>query len=1017
MIKFTLYSPISIAICMLLIVSCDLFNAPVDANFFDKIDEEIAWANAARLDISLVLPSEWGNSPQAGRGRCFDERRQNETPREGYAFSVQFNPNPIYGDAQWRAYRTSDLLALGESWYISPASIAVLDSTDDEGNDHFKRLVSPDVIFSPEIGNLTSVTLTISDPVTIIPWTQPQPRLIAGSPPLDAHSSSHVFSANREIIRIFAAPVDANTLRFEKGFIEITGSNGENLEQLFFAPSYNADTYTLTILPRGEIPLNLVIEVKLGKNITSPGETEWLNPHVFSYTTVAADMAITSWRAEYQEAESRIEIQWRTDSNFQPTARYRLNAGPFQTVSYTDNNRMFIENIPAINYRSVREGIPVSGISMHTITLDLGEDITTIRMWNIPGMISRYNWYNKSDLIVHEIASLSDLLEMRDNVNSAGDESGSTLYILRNDIVIPDSWTPIGTAEYPFLGTFYGNGQTISINGGLDTSSADMGLFGVIDDALIRDVTVVYATAPITGPQRESHFGGITGKMEGNARIDNVIIRGALTYNVSGDNTAYVGGIAGLIAGTTSITNVWSGLNLTVNKKDPGLHSGLHVGGIAGSIRSFGANAGAKIHEVRVIGNINVDSRGNRTQLIEEDILAVGGLVGFIRGESHESRIELFQCDYQQGRIFIESGVGTVSVGGTVGLILQNALVSNSFSTARSIEIEKSGVGDLFLGGFLGSLCFIGTGEIERCYSEGLIFLDAQQGGAGIGISIGGFAGLWGLLEPDVPGLTGTISFSYSTSDVNALSYDIIKIGGFVGYSDGVIEYCYARGNVNVVYRGESEVGAGGFAGEAWDNIFDSYALGNVFVDVTENINLVYAGGLVGLSAGITRSFALGSVILQCKGDVDDFEVGGLIGQVHIYDDENDDLQLFPVINSAALGTSITMTGPFMGLFRTPGRVFGFSWAEDNSNNYAFNGMRVFYSLTYASNNPDLHDASFLSAHDRMHGADAHDGMFRDIAFWRDLGFNSEYWNFSTVVGRRHPVLRASPNGPWMGGQ
>ena len=64
-------------------VSCSLFNAPQQDDYFKKIDEEIAWANATRLTVNVAFPPEWGGSPQAGVNRCFDEKRANETPRAG----------------------------------------------------------------------------------------------------------------------------------------------------------------------------------------------------------------------------------------------------------------------------------------------------------------------------------------------------------------------------------------------------------------------------------------------------------------------------------------------------------------------------------------------------------------------------------------------------------------------------------------------------------------------------------------------------------------------------------------------------------------------------------------------------------------------------------------------------------------------------------------------------------------------------------------------------------------------
>jgi hypothetical protein len=53
-------------------------------------------------------------------------------------------------------------------------------------------------------------------------------------------------------------------------------------------------------------------------------------------------------------------------------------------------------------------------------------------------------------------------------------------------------------------------------------------------------------------------------------------------------------------------------------------------------------------------------------------------------------------------------------------------------------------------------------------------------------------------------------------------------------------------------------------------------------------------------------------------------------------------------------------------------------------------------------------------------------GIFRNRNFWKDavvadgsggLGFSEADWSFTTVESRCYPVLRASANGPVMGGQ
>ena len=61
---FTVIFSLLLVICSLF-TACDLLNAPTDPDYFQKIDEEIAWANAPRLTVHLSYDPEWGTSNPA----------------------------------------------------------------------------------------------------------------------------------------------------------------------------------------------------------------------------------------------------------------------------------------------------------------------------------------------------------------------------------------------------------------------------------------------------------------------------------------------------------------------------------------------------------------------------------------------------------------------------------------------------------------------------------------------------------------------------------------------------------------------------------------------------------------------------------------------------------------------------------------------------------------------------------------------------------------------------------------
>lgn len=105
---------------------------------------------------------------------------------------------------------------------------------------------------------------------------------------------------------------------------------------------------------------------------------------------------------------------------------------------------------------------------------------------------------------VYTVSTISELRELAAKVNNGNDFSGVTVELAAdltdNRAVVNGlgelleglhtAWTPIGTAEHPFRGSFNGKGHVIS---GLfvdDTGADFQGLFGVLSGAAVYNVTV-----------------------------------------------------------------------------------------------------------------------------------------------------------------------------------------------------------------------------------------------------------------------------------------------------------------------------------------------------------------------------------------------------------------------------------------------------------------------------------------------------------------------------------------------
>lgn len=168
-------------------------------------------------------------------------------------------------------------------------------------------------------------------------------------------------------------------------------------------------------------------------------------------------------------------------------------------------------------------------------------------------------------------------------------------YILMDDLEL-GSWTPIGGST-PFTGVFDGNGHSLSdltINYTLSQGeSANLGLFGIVENAEIRNVKVsgdISVTCPASSNGKAGGLliGGITGEIFGSAQIDNCVT----DVDISAEQTitsflfsqfAAYGGIAGTLDDTDDTT-----ISHCRNTGDISAYS--NVGGIMGNSISASNN-------------------------------------------------------------------------------------------------------------------------------------------------------------------------------------------------------------------------------------------------------------------------------------------------------------------------------------------------------------------------------------------------------------------------------------------
>jgi hypothetical protein len=324
------------------------------------------------------------------------------------------------------------------------------------------------------------------------------------------------------------------------------------------------------------------------------------------------------------------------------------------------------------------------------------------------------------------------------------------------------------------------------------------------------------------------------------------------------------------------------------------------------------------------------------------------------------------------------------------------------------------------VGGFIGYADAIV--KVESCYSNITVAIDssATTSDKGDETYVGGFVGK----------KNATFSYCYAKGDVSIASYGGVFVGGFLGYTSGntgTTSSCYATGNVSVVSRGTGlsmannpqDTMAGGFSGYSASVGLTSncYALGDVFLSKEFGTGTVYAGGFAGqlTNSNASNCFAKGKVTAQ-RNESGNSNAGGFAGRIN-----------GTFNNIAALGESVTTTG---GTERNFGRIYGTAGGTLR-NSHAYNGMKLYRSATFGVVTEIDRVTSISGSHDNQHGKDLSFSDFHYDDFFiffppsgdnapttiHGLGFSDADWIFTTVGYYGYPILRASKNGPALGGQ
>ena len=398
------------------------------------------------------------------------------------------------------------------------------------------------------------------------------------------------------------------------------------------------------------------------------------------------------------------------------------------------------------------------------------------------------SWYDSQESELH-ISTAEEFAGLASIVNGGKTMKGQTV-ILDNDIYLnslvdthmwgtqppKNNWTPIGNMKTAFEGVLDGNHKTVY---GLYYSSeeykADSGLFGMIENAAIKNLSVRYAYTV--------NIASILCGFNTAGTISNC------TVDATAQGTAAFGGVSYISTGT--IYNCTSQGTYDFDNTTP--HYRLYVGGICGkgSTDNCTNEASIGIAEAEYVGGItgtgDCSNAKNLGTITVMKASSVGGICG------NGSVVE----GYNEAGL---TAANTENVGGVIGYGYGSNLHNNG-EIIGSNEIDA-------LGGIMG----VQSQKSEYCYNKGRVISSASKTG-----------GVCGNSTADIYSCTNTAQV-YSTSKI---------AGGITGLSSGnAVKCCGNSGQITGLLY------VGGIAGQIGNPTIIAYCYNKNTVTATENDSL-----------------------------------------------------------------------------------------------------------------------------------------------------------------------------------
>ena len=501
-------------------------------------------------------------------------------------------------------------------------------------------------------------------------------------------------STNMELIEKFEYRLDNGVWQESNTFTGLISANTYTLYGRITDISGNVlDVESISVHTKGvPIPSGSVTSGTLGSNnwYTSANVTYTINPNKIGNTEIRTEYSLnngTTWTSGTtvtltaaginnilfrnintltNEISNNVSAQIRIDRT-QPTVTHTLN--PTTQTTGTVRITLSVTNWGTSGTGSITHTANTALTRINDTTYDVIANGTyTFTITNQAGLTRAHNVTITNSST--PIRTANEMYNVRNNL--AGN------YVLMNNIDLSTctvvagcgtNWLPIGTlGGVRFSGTFDGRSHAIS-NLRIDrTAGTEQGLFGVIENAPIKNINL---------PNVNVRGGRTTGALVGNVAMASItsLVSGNTVSGTVTCSAENCGGLIGIFQAGTIENNVSS---VTVNGTDV-------VGGLIGYVV---IQAARPANHGGIVVNNN-SATGNVTATGE----AAGGLIGFVRNQAVNGSISI-RNNYATGAV--QASRLTGGLIGYINLMANPALleVTQNFArgNATATEIGSGGL-------------------------------------------------------------------------------------------------------------------------------------------------------------------------------------------------------------------------------------------------------------------------------------------------------------------------------------